>query len=307
MIIEDLPTYPNGRGGYGDYLGFAYKDGTKYKLNYSSADERAHCECGELCDVGLWEEAWEKLDEYEGICRRKPDPRLQARVVAGLYKERVKSGKMSGKEALNQIILVIGYEMSNDGGSETETIIDKVVDVISDREKQLIPRQEKVEGKDDDTEESDSDSTPYWQPDYEKASIEALVESANAWMLIPTMVKDNSGAITTDYTDTPHDTVHCIVGALANRKAFKEARECAQKMLKADTTMKEHSTSYEGIFQSLYAECSEAMGDPVEANKAYKSIPAKERDEWYDDEAESLIGDLCPAGTLPERIARTQK
>jgi hypothetical protein len=52
MSSEDLPPYPNGNMGNDVYLGFAYKDGVKYKIAYKSAHERAHCECAELCDAG---------------------------------------------------------------------------------------------------------------------------------------------------------------------------------------------------------------------------------------------------------------
>jgi hypothetical protein len=44
------------------------------------------------------------IGEYEGLCPCKPCVKLQNRVVVGLNQARGKSGKISGKEALNNTI-----------------------------------------------------------------------------------------------------------------------------------------------------------------------------------------------------------
>lgn len=87
--LDSLPLLPGEtaeslahRGGV---RGFAYvspSDDVRYQTNYQTPHEKAWCECNDLCDHGLWEEARLKLDEVE---RETPTPALDMQMAARVF------------------------------------------------------------------------------------------------------------------------------------------------------------------------------------------------------------------------------
>ena len=122
--VEELPPYPKGIGN-GDSLGFAFHDCKRYKTRYASDLERAWCECTELCNQELWDEAEEKLDEYQDLCVYKPDQKLITRVICGRNKMRSTSDGATSKtkkELFKESLQVLKYSLFNEVDDEDDKI-----------------------------------------------------------------------------------------------------------------------------------------------------------------------------------------
>jgi hypothetical protein len=63
--INKLPPFPKGMGS-GSALGFTIDEDDptiRYKIWYGREEEKAFCECSELCSSKQWKEAKEKFDK----------------------------------------------------------------------------------------------------------------------------------------------------------------------------------------------------------------------------------------------------
>ena len=285
--VEDLPPYPKGNW-HGKCMGFAFLDGKRYKMGYSSEVERAWCECSELCDEGLWEEAEEKFEEYQDLCESRIDERLASRVICGRNKSRSTKGEMTPEqreEAFRESFHVLSYELSRDMDRDPEGIIDRMYKLVEDRELELVPEF--------------SEASESSHPDYENTSTDSLVLVCNHWLAFCRDIYENEGD--EDMLEMPHEKIALyILPILAKRKLLKVGSEINEDVLECAP---ESCHSYD-FFLFLKAEFAEVRGELETANETYKKLLSR----GYDGQDTGLLGDdICIPGSISERIFRTQE
>jgi hypothetical protein len=89
MTLDALPILSGetadslaSRGGVRGFCYTSPTDDVRYQTSYATAHEKSWCECSDLCDHGLWEEARLKLDELE---RNRSTPELDMQMEARVY------------------------------------------------------------------------------------------------------------------------------------------------------------------------------------------------------------------------------
>lgn len=194
------------------------KDPTKrIPHDYNSHQERAWCECGELADAKLWEEAEAKLDEYYdlsgGFVRYSRDALLSAQVAVGLAG--VKGGEENYVAGAKQ---ALSFALFKDDGSESEKIADMINDLSEAQCKHTIP-----------AEENEGEAVPVGCLAYQKASRESLVEAATLLLELFTLADENNLDIET-YSTGPHNTFQCLIDALLDKDP-KKASKFIEKVL----------------------------------------------------------------------------
>lgn len=253
--IEDLPEYPGGMG-YGPYLGFAFQNGIRYKLRYASELEQAWAETSELCDQSLWKEAEKRLGQYEDLCIYAPDVKLQLRVRNGVNNALMKGGKMSKAKAIKEFnlsIRMIQYELSSDGGSNYEEILEKLETTICNHYNYLIPKCE-----------NDSSSSAIASGTLEKLKnidTSTLVQAGKVWLIRPKILKEDFQEA--ELSDDGYDNLREILEELLNRKAFKEVQSLSEELFKIIPCMKEVDEKEEDDeecpgFGTIYARATKA-------------------------------------------------
>ncbi len=284
--VQKLSFYKD-EDGYGDYLGFRFVNGTRYKTYYASELERAWCETSELVDEKLWEEANEKCDEYLDLCLYKPDEKLVRRVCMGYnnWMNRQKAVS-SGDEKKDAFRADIEDHQCNLFDCSNSSKLEKIVEAY----------QECIESYAIGYNVTGSGSI------IEKATVAKLVEIGDAWVGYHKAVSENAGVDPYEYGDSSHDVVHCIIDELASRKEHVAALTICKDMLNSyDLEEMGDGGDFYRIFQRFRAELSEVLGDNVDAKKAYMSL---KEFQYEEDEGESWVA-ACPNGSLEERIART--
>lgn len=290
--VQKLSFYKDEDGykqdGYGDFLGFHFMNGTRYKMYYASALERAWCETRELVDEKLWEEANEKCDEYLDLCVAKPDDKLVRRVCMGynnwMNRQRTVRSGGGGDQKKDAFRADIADHQCNLFDCYNSSKLEKIVEAYYDC--------------------IESYATGYnvtGAASIKEATVEKLVEIGDAWVGYHKAIAENAGVDPYEYGDSSHDIVHCIIDELASRKEHFAALTICKDMLNSyDLEEMADGGDFYRIFQRFRAELSEVVGNKVDAKKAYMSLKEFEDD----DESESWV-EACPNGSLGERITRT--
>lgn len=287
--INKLPPFPKGMGS-GSALGFTIDEDDptiRYKIWYGSEEERAFCECSELCSSKQWKEAREKFDNLSELAYRF-DWKLYARISTGIYMQ-----NSSNKRQFDEACKSIRNWASNDSsGGESDEIFEKLQELIEARENNLLSHYDE-----------DGD------PNFDKASTAVLVEVASLWRQLFVLAEDNGICIIDYAPDLPQERHQDIVEALVKRKDYKSARDIIKKLFQVTTAIGENY--YIQRFYVFDAELAEAMGKRSDAHEAYTK--ASEIDSDYDryndhDGGNELHGshvESVPSGTLEQRIERT--
>jgi len=243
--IEALPPYP-GRARSNGYLGFAFQESTRYKIFHTGLNERFYCECSELCDEGLWDEAWDKLDQYEATCTYKPSAKLQASVVKGRFLHTTSfESLVQYEKAFQNACNVIAYHLSNDGGVNDEEICRDFEEVISKYAEVLL--------------DAGSGSTKK----------EHVFAAGEAWLTYVKIVDacagicDNSRGI----FDSSDDEIRSIMDKFLAMKEPKAGFQLGQKACKTYPT-----EELRALFYACTAECAEVDCDKESAHKYYKIL-----------------------------------
>ncbi len=301
MKEEELDALPwiNGPQS-GGIRGFAFKDKEdpqRYQEMYSSMHEKLWCEASGLIDAELWDEAEEKVEELRnhlGQC----DMDLEAKLTFGIAMRDVSSGTggdeprgIKDEHKFESARQALRFQIQSDGGSKLDELSGKLEDLVKARIQAIVPSKKVIYGED-----------PYWELDYEKASLQALLQAAELWLEVPKAAK-SVYVNPSECSDNPHDDIRQIVDELANRGKYKTARKFAREILAVDPSMPDYGGPF--LFWASIAECSEALGETAVAHESYMRL--KKYDDCYcdDDDYESLVCKNVLKGTLEDRIARS--
>lgn len=182
----------------------------RLQCTYGSREERSWCECAELADAKLWEEAKSKLDEYYDACggfvrNNSRDAMLTAKIVIGLA-----TSKLSyDRNLYDNACKTLSFAMGQDDGSDTYKISDMVEDLSTGQIQSLVKH-------------------TY----FGKASTATLVECARLLIRLFT-IADEYDLDIAYYQDCSHDRLHWIIDELLERDeaAKGEARKFIDKVL----------------------------------------------------------------------------
>lgn len=140
-----------------------------------------------------------KLDEYQDLCVYKPDQKLIVRVIYGRNKAQSVANSATSeekKEAFEESLQALKFwpVNSNDMDDEEEKILEKIFQLLEDRELQFISR--KYED--------------LCHPNYEKGGTEDLITVGNLWSDFCGKIIDILGCSTGEgMLDMPGEELFC--------------------------------------------------------------------------------------------------
>jgi len=203
-------------------------------------------------------------------------------------------------ELFTESCKVLFYELDKEMYGEGKDIMFKIIQLMTERELQLIPK------KNDES---------YEYPDYENGSTENLVWLANNWSkLCARIIREFD---IDDYMlDDAHEKLfHSggILSCLEKRNEDGSMNEYIMNFLNTSLTQFSTSFSYYDTILVCKAELSEVYGQMKTANATYKALEDKRQytgyndTDWDDVDFCSHFIDECPPGYLSERIIRTDE
>ena len=299
------------------FLGFCFDKkqpgGQRYKIEYHSAAERAWCECSELVDQKLWQEA-DKLFLDEVQYYQRFDHELYSKIRIGIALESKQDEDF--QEAMEYLVRAIHQQ------ADLHETLFRLVNhrlyhmgipkTIYDDE----PPIQSEWSSDDDSSAANDDSDHGMESihlDYDKVQEAHLLRaSIKAWFDVAKVHQNAYSCLTSPY-DGHLDALHCVCSALVKldpkgQESLKLIQSTTSKLLKYGIEPSEISgDGYRSIVLAFHAGSSEALGDMAGANKSYAAL---KEDYSSSDEEQNLVEqflgtELVPTGTLDERIERT--